>query len=75
MYAHDIVRIDAEPYGAAATGLIACSPPVLTIGCPGRNGFKCSATPIGLADSRQLGLALYSRSQLTQLLVLLLRAG
>lgn len=48
MYAHEMVRMEAEPNGAAVIGGIACAPPVLTIGCPGKNGAKCDATPMGL---------------------------
>src|SRR5947207_15936954 len=34
-------------HGAADTAWIARAPPVLTIGCPGRYGASCAATPIG----------------------------
>src|SRR3989441_5968880 len=35
------------PYGAAAIGPIESFPPRFATGCPGRNGARCSATPIG----------------------------
>ena len=34
----------ALPHGAADTGGIACAPPVVTTGWPGRNGARCAAT-------------------------------
>src|SRR6202046_4364876 len=46
IYTHEIVRIDAEPYGAAETGptgpgsLVRC-------GCDGKNAAKWALTPIG----------------------------
>ena len=37
----------ALPHGAAATGAIACAPPTLASGWPGRNGARWAATPMG----------------------------
>lgn len=41
-------QIDALPNGAAETALMAFVPPVVTRGCPGRKGVRCSATQMGL---------------------------
>src|SRR5438094_4032567 len=37
----------ALPHGAADSAWMARVPPVFTIGCPGRYGARCAATPIG----------------------------
>ena len=52
MYIHEIGKMAALPKGAAATVpldlilVLSPSPPHGTIGCPGRKGAKCLATPI-----------------------------
>ena len=52
MYIQEMGRMAAEPKGAAATVppdlslVFSPSPPQGTIGCPGRKGAKCLATPI-----------------------------
>jgi hypothetical protein len=50
MYAHEMRRIDALPNGAPETALIALRPPVLMIGCLGRNGESFSVTHTGLVN-------------------------
>src|SRR5258708_39981826 len=47
MYAYEISRMLALPHGAADSAWIALGPPVVIIGCPGRYGARCDATPIG----------------------------
>src|SRR5476651_1902360 len=42
-----MVRIDADPNGAADTGPTTCGLVPSTAGCPGRNGARCALTPIG----------------------------
>src|SRR6185312_15735903 len=46
MYAHAIVRIDADPYGVAETGPTGARS-LVRCGCDGRYGAKWALTPIG----------------------------
>ena len=50
MYAQEMSRIEALPYCAAETALIALSPLTGTTGWVGRKGARCSATQMGLRD-------------------------
>src|SRR5690606_29261595 len=51
MYAQEIGKIDADPYGAADTAPTPPSrvgvTPRSASGCPGRNGARCARTAIG----------------------------